>query len=55
MSDWGRFPFGQPNTVRPARLAERSDAVVIGVYPSAWHIAWRAPKELAAEGRSGAV
>ncbi|HSY25231.1 MAG TPA: hypothetical protein VK841_24065, partial [Polyangiaceae bacterium] len=28
---------------------------MIGVYPSAWHIAWRAPKELVAQGMSGAV
>jgi hypothetical protein len=55
MDEWGRFPFGQPNTVRPARMAKESDAVVIGVYPSAWHIAWRAPRTLIADGRSGAV
>jgi hypothetical protein len=55
MSEWGCFPFGRPNTVRPARTANRSDAVVVGVYPSAWHVAWRAPESLVAEGRRGAV
>lgn len=44
MSDWGHFPFGRANSVRPARTATtRAQAVVIGVYPSAWHVTWRAP------------
>lgn len=50
MSDFGRFPFGQPNTVRPARMAAHSDAVVIGVYPSAWHVTWSAPVHHAGDG-----
>jgi hypothetical protein len=28
---------------------------VVGVYPSAWHVAWRAPGDLVDEGRRGAV
>jgi hypothetical protein len=36
-------------------MANPSDAVVVGVYPSAWHVAWRAPENLVAEGRRGAV
>jgi hypothetical protein len=36
-------------------MADRSDAVVVGVYPSAWHVSWRAPEKLVAEGRRGAV
>ena len=55
MSDWGCFPFGQPNSVRPARMVEQADAVVVGVYPSAWHVAWRAPKGLVGAGRRGSV
>ena len=39
----GLFPFGQPNTQRPPRLAERSEAFVVGVYPSAFHISWTPP------------
>ncbi len=45
VGEWGCFPFGRPNTVRPARVAARPEVVVIGVYPSAWHVAWRAPEE----------
>jgi hypothetical protein len=44
---WGHFPFGRPNTVRPMRRpadAGRAEALVIGVYPSAWHVHWTAPK-----------
>ena len=55
MSDWGCFPFGRPNSVRPARVADRADAVVIGVYPSAWHVAWRAPHGHGGAGRRGTV
>jgi hypothetical protein len=43
MSEWGLFPFGKPNSERPARRAKQADAVVIGVYPSAWHVRWVAP------------
>jgi hypothetical protein len=43
MSEWGAFPFGKPNSERPARRARPADAVVIGVYPSAWHVRWSAP------------
>ena len=40
----GRFPFGQPNTERPMRLPAQGlpSALVLGVYPSAFHIGWRA-------------
>lgn len=53
--DFGRFPFGQPNTVRPARSPGASDAVIIGVYPSAWHVTWTAPERLRRPGASGRV
>ncbi|HEX5656148.1 MAG TPA: hypothetical protein VFX59_03095 [Polyangiales bacterium] len=43
MSEWGAFPFGRPNSERPARRAKSADAVVIGVYPSAWHVRWSGP------------
>ena len=47
---YGFFPFGRPNTVRPARMATAPPtAVVVGVYPSAWHVEWWAP------GRKGRV
>jgi hypothetical protein len=36
-------------------MANPSNAVVIGVYPSAWHVAWRAPESHVGEGRRGAV
>jgi hypothetical protein len=55
MDNWGRFPFGQPNTARPARMASRSEAAIVGVYPSAWHVAWTAPPGLASPGIKGAV
>jgi hypothetical protein len=56
MRDWGRFPFGKRNTVRPARRAESPRAVVIGVYPSAWHVSWSAPGALGdPTGRKGKV
>ncbi len=57
MVDFGRFPFGRPNTVRPARLPGRgpASAIVVGVYPSAWHVGWRAPTYLVSPDRRGAV
>jgi len=57
MKDYGRFPFGRPNTVRPARLPERGTAraLVVGVYPSAWHVAWQAPAYSISPSRRGAV
>lgn len=44
----GRFPFGQPNDERPARAAteERPEALVVGVYPSAFHVSWSPPLDL---------
>jgi hypothetical protein len=42
----GRFPFGRPNEERPIRPARRRpEALVVGVYPSAFHIAWSPPPE----------
>src|SRR5688572_8938490 len=43
--DPGRFPFGQPNTKRPLRLPASgpAKAVVVGVYPSAFHVRWEPP------------
>lgn len=43
MSNDGAFPFGRPNTERPARMVVEARAMVIGVYPSAWHVSWTAP------------
>jgi hypothetical protein len=39
----GHFPFGRPNTVREMRMPVGGTAValVIGVYPSAFHVTWR--------------
>ena len=51
-AEFGRFPFGRENTIRPARMAEggevdgRAGALVVGVYPSAWHVRWAAPSRL---------
>ena len=41
----GLFPFGQPNTPRPMRLPVAHDpkALIVGVYPSAFHISWSPP------------
>lgn len=41
----GTFPFGRPNTSRPMRrpMSGRARALVVGVYPSAFHIAWSPP------------
>lgn len=56
-AEFGRFPFGRPNTVRPMRAAAAGPAkvLVVGVYPSAWHVTWSAPIGLAGPGRSGRV
>lgn len=44
---YGQFPFGQPNTVRPMRTPSKTArALVVGVYPSAFHIAWSPPAHL---------
>jgi hypothetical protein len=43
---WGTFPFGQPNAqCAPTQPSDGSEAalVVLGVYPSALHLSWRAP------------
>lgn len=46
-SHHGVFPFGQINLERPMRLPARAvNAVVIGVYPSAFHVSWSPPPEL---------
>lgn len=40
----GSFPFGRPNTERPPRLPPgAAAALVVGVYPSAFHVAWSPP------------
>lgn len=42
----GLFPFGRPNASRPMRLPRgRPAALVVGVYPSAFHVAWSPPNE----------
>ena len=46
-SHHGVFPFGQVNLERPMRLPTQAvDAVVIGAYPSAFHVSWSLPPEL---------
>ncbi|MEZ5296528.1 MAG: hypothetical protein R2697_09755 [Ilumatobacteraceae bacterium] len=41
---FGTFPFGRPNTERDPRMPDgRSAALVVGVYPSAFHVAWSPP------------
>lgn len=47
MTEHGRFPFGRPNTERGLRPASsgRASALVVGVYPSAFHVAWSPLKE----------
>lgn len=58
MTARGAFPFGRPNTDRPMRTAGRQTAAaatIVGVYPSAWHVTWRAPSYLHASGRTGGV
>ena len=43
----GRFPFGAPNSARPMRRAtSQALALVVGVYPSAFHVAWSPPESL---------
>lgn len=54
MSDDGAFPFGRPNTECPARMVADASAMVIGVYPSAWHVTWTAP-ELFTDGKRHGV
>jgi hypothetical protein len=55
--DFGQFPFGQPNTERPMRMpaAGPAKAMLVGVYPSAWHVRWTAPSNLRERGRTGGV
>lgn len=55
--NYGVFPFGQPNTVRPMRMpaAGAAQVTVVGVYPSALHVRWEAPSYLVAPDRRGAV
>ena len=57
MEPFGCFPFGRPNTLRPAREPTRGPAAaaVVGVYPSAWHVAWTAPAYLRSPSRRGTV
>lgn len=55
-TEFGLFPFGRPNTIRPARFAAvKPQATIVGVYPSAWHIAWKAPESSRCEDRVGSV
>ena len=43
----GSFPFGQPNRVRPMRRPTGDPAaLIVGVYPSAFHIAWSPPDDV---------
>jgi hypothetical protein len=45
--EFGMFPFGRSNTTRPMREADgEAGVLVVGVYPSAWHVAWTAPAYL---------
>ena len=40
----GTFPFGRPNSVRPPRVPSGPTRVlVVGVYPSAFHVRWWRP------------
>jgi hypothetical protein len=44
MTELTRFPFGRPNTVRPPQRSEQPCRVlVVGAYPSAFHVRWKAP------------
>lgn len=47
MRDHGTFPFGQPNAVRPLWPASsgKAMALVVGVYPSAFHVRWSPPPD----------
>jgi hypothetical protein len=44
----GKFPFGQLNTIRPMRTPVEGPAkvMIVGVYPSAFHVSWKAPAHL---------
>src|SRR3954449_1131424 len=43
-SDHGQFPFGRNNVERPMRVSTGAcHVLVVGVYPSAFHIAWSPP------------
>lgn len=54
--EFGLFPFGQPNSVRPTRRAlPTAKAVVIGAYPSAFHVSWKAPRYADGPGATGRV
>lgn len=55
--DLGRFPFGKGNTTRPIRhpRCRPARAVVVWVYPSAWHVAWTAPQHVRGGDRRGSV
>jgi hypothetical protein len=47
----GRFPFGRPNTQRPMRRPDGSaKALVVGVYPSAFHVRWDPPAGVTTSG-----
>jgi len=51
----GYFPFGRPNTDRPMRRPdEQPAALVVGVYPSAFHVTWSPPAALLAQAPEGA-
>lgn len=56
-SDYGCFPFGRRNTIRPMRSAASGTALatVVGVYPSAWHITWTAPPDHVKDDANGKV
>lgn len=53
--DPGLFPFGQPNLERPSQLTDHPKAMVVGLYPSAFHVSWRAPLSATGSGRTGVV
>ncbi len=54
MATTERFAFGRPSTECRARMAADASAMVIGVYPSAWHVTWTAP-ELFTDGKRHGV
>jgi len=43
MNALGRFPFGAPLAECGAQIPTRADAFILGAYPSALHVLWRAP------------
>ncbi len=46
MDEFGAFPFGRPNIVRPMRRpVGPGKALIVGVYPSAFHVAWSPPSK----------